>query len=571
MTFSVLGIDLALKWADIGSAKLTFMPGGDTFESVAAPAIQWPSLSLTPNALADAIDAYARHHGVRAVAIDGPQGWRAPDTPPGLPGVGRRCEYEANTPAKTAVYPDTYPANQVRWIEFSTDVFAALLRKRGVRLAEGNETLPEPGAGYLLLECFPTSLWRTANLNPLPGKATHIDLSPFTGALCAAFGIPRFRPRTHDDLQAVVAAVAAAAVVGGPAVPVPRGVPAIHCEVDEGPVLLEGLIWDARPVGSPTDRPDRSERLTQPDASPSPGVRVTQAVIDQVARAGRSQAQISLTGFPAGRKENLVSVVVEVGAEHYPISIGDTHSAWVSHQTGAESSGFDRLFAYLSDQPDRWVPVRLHASSRISATPARPDQAASHGTPIPDPFARTVSIPVEVKEGQLKRFGGESIPELGDCIGSLVVPAFAVKHPADLQWLTESRTISLFPEGTLLLCRVSGRQIPESLLSSCRFEAVPDATAPGAFVELYVMDELKMHLRGTKNAILAPSRCRIPALNNLTADSLNEAYRRISERFEPKRRSVGGNVYRSIYFFNPRLDAWRPIGEMRGDLLFLPR
>lgn len=318
-------------------------------------------------------------------------------------------------------------------------------------------------------------------------------------------------------------------------------------------------------------QPHRIEPPSKSGVAPSPGVRVTQAVIDQVARAGRSQSQISLNGFPAGSKDNLVSVVVEVGLEQYPISVGDTHAAWVSHQTGVESSGFDRLFAYLSDQPNQWVPVRLQTSSRIDVVPSSPGHVASHGAPVLEPHARTVSIPIEVKKGQLRRFGGKSIPELDDCVGSLTVPAFAVKVPADLQWLTRSRTISLFPEGTLLLCRVSGRQVPESLLSACRLETVPDAMTPGAFVELYLKEELKMHLRGTKNAILAPTRCRIPALDNLTAESLNEAYRRVSERFEPNRRSVGGNVYRSIYFFNPHLDAWRPIGEIRGDFIFVPR
>ncbi len=322
MMHSVLGIDLALDWADIGSAKLTFAPGGDAFEPVSAPAVQWPSDALTPDALAEAIDTYARQQGILAVAIDGPQGWRDPDTPSGLPGVGRRCEYEARTPAKTGVCPQTYPANRVGWIEFSIDVFAALLRKRGVRLAQGDKTVPNPGAGYLLLECFPTSVWRTAGLNVLPGKAKRIALGPFTEALCAAFRIPRFRPGTHDDLQAVVAAVAAAAVVGGPAVAVPRGAPAILREGDEGPILFEGIIWDARPLGSPSDPPSRAERRDEPEVAPSPGVRVTQAVIDQVARAGRSQAQISLAGFPAGTKNNRVSVVVEAGLERYHSRLG---------------------------------------------------------------------------------------------------------------------------------------------------------------------------------------------------------------------------------------------------------
>ena len=68
-----------------------------------------------------------------------------------------------------------------------------------------------------------------------------------------------------------------------------------------------------------------------------------------------------------------------------------------------------------------------------------------------------------------------------------------------------------------------------------------------------------------KSAVFASSAA---ALEDLKAHSLNEAYRRISETFEPRRRSVGGNVFRSCYYFNAERDEWRPIGELRGDIDF---
>ena len=129
----------------------------------------------------------------------------------------------------------------------------------------------------------------------------------------------------------------------------------------------------------------------------------------------------------------------------------------------------------------------------------------------------------------------------------------------------------LFEAGTPLLCRVSGRQVPKELLSTCRVEAVPDSPIPGAFVEVLLEEPLYLWSHGTKRATLKPARCTVPALKDLRAESLNEAYRRISERFEPHRRSVGGNVFRCVYYFEPALDQWRPIGELRGDLIFLPR
>src|SRR6267143_1413808 len=89
---TVLGIDLASsKWSSFGSAMIEFDDEANTFTRVVAGSIAWPTVPLTPGALADAIDAFARRKGVCVVALDGPQGWRDPATPEGTPGVGRRC------------------------------------------------------------------------------------------------------------------------------------------------------------------------------------------------------------------------------------------------------------------------------------------------------------------------------------------------------------------------------------------------------------------------------------------------------------------------------------------------
>src|SRR5438132_6673686 len=131
MIRTVLGIDLAsAKWSSVGSASIEF--ADEAFIRVVAGAIAWPEVPLTPDALADAIDGFARREGVCAVALDGPQGWRDPATAEGTRGVGRRCEYECRTQGKTGAYPRTFPGTQRKWIEFSIGVFASLLAKPGV-------------------------------------------------------------------------------------------------------------------------------------------------------------------------------------------------------------------------------------------------------------------------------------------------------------------------------------------------------------------------------------------------------------------------------------------------------
>src|SRR4051812_9010072 len=77
----VLGIDLASSsWTAIGAATIEFEDTGQRFTGVTPTAIQWPSTLLTPAALADTIDSFAREQRITAVAMDGPQGWRDPET-----------------------------------------------------------------------------------------------------------------------------------------------------------------------------------------------------------------------------------------------------------------------------------------------------------------------------------------------------------------------------------------------------------------------------------------------------------------------------------------------------------
>jgi hypothetical protein len=244
----VLGIDLASsRWASVGSATIAFDDERRSFTEVDAGAIAWPAEPLTPHALADAIDAFARHEGIGAIAMDGPQGWRDPATPAGLPGVGRRCEYECRTQGKTGEYPRTFPGTQRRWIEFCVDVFAELLRRPDVALADPAAPPPD-GTRYVLLECFPTSAWRSSGLVPLPAKSKKPDLRPYWRALRETYRLPRAGVATHDDLQAVVAALAATAAVGGPAHALARGAPAmLLAHRDGAPLRIEGHIWDVSP------------------------------------------------------------------------------------------------------------------------------------------------------------------------------------------------------------------------------------------------------------------------------------------------------------------------------------
>lgn len=235
----VLGIDLASgEWRDNGTALVIW--GEHRFLEVQPGCIDWPAATLTPERLAQRVVAFCEKEGVSAVSLDGPQGWRDPLTDPALPGVGRRCEYESRTQGKTG-WLRTYPSNQRGWIEFCIAVFDHLLRAPGVQLASTHE--PARQDRLMVLECFPTSTWRTAGLEPLPGKKSRPDLREWMARLQGVFRLPAFTTGSHDDLQAVVGALPAAGLLGGPVDVFARGQTA---RLHQGR-RIEGFIWDASP------------------------------------------------------------------------------------------------------------------------------------------------------------------------------------------------------------------------------------------------------------------------------------------------------------------------------------
>jgi hypothetical protein len=251
-SLSVLGIDLASRsWQDNGTALLTFERSETArFTKVAVNCLEWPDAPLSAEQLAGAIDSFVRKNGVVAVSIDGPQGWREPNAGD-RKGVGRLCEFEARCQGKTGELGKTYPQTQHDWIKFAIDLFATLLANSNARVANDCEqTKLEPLGedGYWVIECFPTLTWRTLGLRPLPGKQKvgrdRSLISDYARRLATRCEIPECDAweGSHDDLQAVVAALPAASLLGGPGNAKPYGKAGYLTEGQDG-LWVEGIIW----------------------------------------------------------------------------------------------------------------------------------------------------------------------------------------------------------------------------------------------------------------------------------------------------------------------------------------
>jgi len=250
----VLGVDLASSsWSKNGNALLGFDTGTRQWINAQTGVLNWPRKTISSDLMAETLNSFALERKVAAMSLDGPQGWRDPAASPTRKGVGRWCEFVCKTQGKTGCFGNTYPPNQVGWIAFTIRVFENLLSRPHIKLVNDplQSRVNPPAAGqYYILECFPASVWRQSGLDPLPGhrKAPPDVVERFSGDLATAYGLPsQVMTRNHDDLQAVVGALPAAALLGGPCRAVAKGEPAQWVKTSSPPHWVEGLIWDAKP------------------------------------------------------------------------------------------------------------------------------------------------------------------------------------------------------------------------------------------------------------------------------------------------------------------------------------
>ena len=183
-----------------------------------------------------------------------------------------------------------------------------------------------------------------------------------------------------------------------------------------------------------------------------------------------------------------------------------------------------------------------------------------------------VRIPVQIHDGWITFFDGALPPFKENANAEIVIDAAYV----DDKWLVEildSQTqVLMLPAGEevrLILRNPHTASLPAHLLEQ-RVET--DMTTfpqflSGVYIEVYIVEDLALMLRGPKPGQLLPCVVFIPDLE-LEVPSLNQAYAEISRAFEPHRRSFGGNVF-SNFFYEDRSGqepVWRSLASLRDQL-----
>jgi hypothetical protein len=183
-----------------------------------------------------------------------------------------------------------------------------------------------------------------------------------------------------------------------------------------------------------------------------------------------------------------------------------------------------------------------------------------------DSFEKRTRIPFKVAGGKLVHFyDGKPITELREgTIGDLIVNDYSVGDKARIEQYNAEREALFLPQGTRLLARISNHSVPKTLREWLVGEKFIGASA----VEIYLTKDLKLRLRGTKEAQLLPCPCDVPALASIIEEeglpaSVNRAYTLITKHFEPHRSSTGGSVFNCVFYCQEPLKIWQPLKHLR--------
>lgn len=207
---SVLSIDLASK--DYTEFGFCLLRDGSHHLEILGPKDLGLASTPSPRALAGTLAGFCGEHAVSVLLIDGPQGWRWPQSPISHM---RLCERVLNTPARTGAPGMVKPSTYLTFVQFSIDLFHHLRSEHGWSLLV--EDWPVLPGRLWLVETFPSAAWRLLGLPRLPGKhkAKGMDLSPWREGLSRVTGL-EFRGKVgHDQLQAAVASQAGWAIARG--------------------------------------------------------------------------------------------------------------------------------------------------------------------------------------------------------------------------------------------------------------------------------------------------------------------------------------------------------------------
>lgn len=185
---------------------------------------------------------------------------------------------------------------------------------------------------------------------------------------------------------------------------------------------------------------------------------------------------------------------------------------------------------------------------------------------IPDPALLTVTLSVIVRSGRLEiEKPLEDIELKEGSRGDLELLASAILDEKALYYLIEGRSAPFLKKGSQLLLQIRG------LHKQVGFIDVPPREprgGPFSYAEIVPQEVVYLRLQGTKLPSLETARCKVPALKDVEANSINHACTLLSQEFEPARISHTVNVFKNV-FVCEKHGSLRSLDRLRGDREYL--
>ncbi|WBY02792.1 hypothetical protein PE066_04430 [Ramlibacter tataouinensis] len=194
---------------------------------------------------------------------------------------------------------------------------------------------------------------------------------------------------------------------------------------------------------------------------------------------------------------------------------------------------------------------------------------------------KIIRVPVKLVDGHWELLYGGAVKVKDGALGDLHLDRSAFSDRHFLKALTEKRAVRVLPQGTELRVALTVKSgLPDRLLA----ELLPhDATRHSHTVRLAAESKfvsvrlggptaqqirkeqseggLTLCLEGMEARYLESSLVNLPG-GLMPVDSLNHAFTRLSELFEPWRKSHTGNVYER-FFYKEENGIWYPLDDLR--------
>ena len=185
---------------------------------------------------------------------------------------------------------------------------------------------------------------------------------------------------------------------------------------------------------------------------------------------------------------------------------------------------------------------------------------------FPSDEEKTLIIPARWMNGEWKPFYGGSMPKLNEgTLAEIIVPQAAFIDSSEIRRFSIEDEIVIQKAGSTLWAAMSpnfGMGGPKLGFPANVRTRPQDGLEKVNLVGFLIEEDLLLRLRGTKKALLENCRCKLEELPpEVLVQSVNQAYTRLSERYEAKRTSHTGNVFDKVFCRDAGLLV--PLDELR--------